>query len=166
MIAALIRPGRSRCGHRFGLASLGLLILTIAGCGGGTPAPTDAQAKVTGKATYDGKPLPVDSAIVFYCPEKAATASGKVDSLGGYSLTGSMPGIGIPAGRYQVMFSAPALPPPVVGTPEYEQAMMGHIKDPPLPKEIPQKFTSFATSKLVLEVKEGDNTFDFDLAKL
>lgn len=111
-------------------------------------------------------PITTDSAIVFYCKDKGATASGKVDSLGGYSLTGSIPSIGIPAGRYQVMIQPPTAPPPVVGSEEYKQTMMGKAPKPPAPKDIPAKFNTLDGSKIQLEVKEGNNTFDFDLSKL
>ena len=43
---------------------------------------------------------------------------------------------------------------------------MGKAAKVPVPKEVPEKFHTFEKSKLVLEVKTGDNTFDFDLAKL
>ena len=149
------------------LAAIVVGVVSLAGCGGDEGlTSTDPQASVSGKVVYEGKPIPLDSAVVFYCADKGVTASGKVDSLGAYSLTGSIPALGIPAGRYQVMISPPSEPPPEVGDPGYEQFMMGQIKEPPRPKEIPEKFSSFATSKLVLEVKEGENTFDFDLAEL
>ncbi len=138
----------------------------LAGCGGGSSAPKEAQATISGKVTYDGKPITLDSAVVFYCKDKAATAAGKVDSLGSYSLTGSIPSVGIPAGRYQVMIQPPTAPPPVVGSEEYKQAMMGKAPKKEAPKDIPAKFHALESSKIVLEVKEGANTFDFDLSKL
>ena len=43
---------------------------------------------------------------------------------------------------------------------------MGRAEAPPAPKDIPVKFHTFLSSKIVLQVQEGDNSFDFDLAKL
>lgn len=144
-----------------------LLTISLAGCGGGgAEKPKDAQSKVSGKVLFDGKPITLDSAVVFYCKDKGATASGKVDSLGSYSLTGSIPSIGIPVGRYQVMIQPPSPPPPVVGTEEYKAVMMGKGPKKVAPKDVPEKFHSLESSKIVLEVKEGENTFDFDLSKL
>jgi hypothetical protein len=137
----------------------------LVGCGG-SPTPKTAQAKVSGTITYDGSPIPLDSSVVFSCMDPSATAAGKVDSLGKYSLTGGDPSLGIPVGRYKVMIR-PAIPPaPVMGTPEYSATMSGKVKPAAAPKEIPTKFHALDTSGLVLEVKAGDNTFDFDLLKL
>ncbi|MEZ6066404.1 MAG: carboxypeptidase-like regulatory domain-containing protein [Planctomycetaceae bacterium] len=145
-----------------------LLTLLCVGCGGSDgPAPsTDPQATISGTVTYDGKPIPLDSAVVFHCTEKGVTASGKVDSLGKYSLTGSIEHLGIPAGRYQVTVQPPQVKLPVMGEPGYEDVMMGKIPAAPVVKEIPAKFHKMESSGLVFEVKEGENTFDLDLKKL
>lgn len=152
-------PGRA-------ILAAGLFALSM-GCNGGEElTSTDPQATVSGTVTFEGKPITLDSKVVFFCKDKDATASGAVDSLGKYSLTSGRPALGIPAGRYQVMISPPSAPPPPVGSDDYKKAMMGKMAPPPAPKDIPTKFSSFETSKIVLEVKAGENVFDFDLSKL
>lgn len=147
----------------FSLLALG----AVSGCAKGDPAPTTPQASVSGTVTYDGVPVTLDANVVFFCQDAGATAAGKVDSLGKYSLTPAQKKLGIPAGRYQVGISPPLkLPPPVGDTPEYKEFMLSQSKGPSAPKDLPAKFHSYTQSGIVLEVKAGDNTFDFDLAKL
>ncbi len=147
------------------LGTLGCFML--AGCGG-EPKPTTEQAAVTGSVTFDGKPVPLDSSVVFYCGDHAATAAGKVDSLGKFQLAASIPRIGIPAGRYQVMIRPPAPPTANVSDPAGYAQMMQPKKTTAEEgiKEIPKQFMAFATSKLIFELKPGPNNFDLDLAKL
>jgi hypothetical protein len=128
--------------------------------------PTDPQASISGSVTYDGKPITLDSDIVFHCKDKGATAAGKIDSLGKFTLAPGMKSIGIPAGRYQIMIRPPELPAPAVGTEEYEKWMSGKTTKLDPPKDVPKQFHLFDTNDLVVEVKSGPNTFDFDLAKL
>jgi hypothetical protein len=146
-------------------------LVACSGCGSGGPgAPKGPQASVSGSLTNDGKPIKLDSSVVFYCPEAAATAAGKVDALGKFSLNAANPAIGVPAGRYQVMVRPPEPPPmPAGNTDAYKNMMMagGNTdKKPERPSEIPEKFQTLESSTLVLEVKAGPNTFDIDLAKL
>lgn len=147
----------------FGLVAL----CSVSGCGKSDPAPTTPQATVSGSVTYDGVPVTLDANVIFFCADAGATAAGKVDSLGKYALTPAQKKLGIPAGRYQVGISPPAKPiPPVGDTPEYKEFMLSGSKTPPVPKDLPAKFHSYTQSGIVLEVKAGENTFDFDLAKL
>lgn len=130
------------------------------------------MATITGSVSNNGKAITTDSDVVFYCTEKSATASGKVDSLGKFSLTGADPHVGIPAGRYVVTLSPP--PPPAVqmGTEDYKKMMSagmgsgGVTKAALKPSDIPERFRDPTTSKLLLEVKAGPNNFDIDLAKI
>jgi len=151
------------------LAGCGLL---TAGCGDSAP-PKEAQAEASGTVTFDGSPITLDSAVVFYCKDKGATAAGKVDSLGKYQLVAANPEIGIPAGRYQVKISPPTPPAAEVSpnSDDYKKMMMSPASQAQKPtvegtKDIPAKFHSFETSELVLELKPGPNTFDFPLDKL
>lgn len=142
------------------------ILFSVTGCGEKEAKPTDPQASVSGSVTFNGTPVTVDSSVVFICKDKGATAAGLVDSLGNYSLRGGIGSIGIPAGRYQVAIRAPNVPAPAVGTKEYEEFMSGKNKQSERPKDIPSQFEMFETSGIVLEVKPGENKFDFDLAKL
>ena len=76
------------------------MVLLASGCSS-EPAltSTDPQATVSGTITFEGKPVPLDTSVVFYCKDKGVTAGGIVDSLGKYSLVGSQPALGLPAGR-------------------------------------------------------------------
>ena len=150
------------------LANLLLCSLAIAasGCGEKEAKPTDPQAQITGTVTNNGANVTTDTTVVFFCKEKNATAAGLVDSLGKFALRGGVGSIGIPAGRYQVMIRAPEAPAPAVGTKEYEDLMSGKAKRPEPAKDVPSEFGSFETSGISVEVKTGENKFDFELDKL
>ncbi|MBS0202796.1 MAG: hypothetical protein JSS49_07855 [Planctomycetes bacterium] len=152
-------------------AVMAMLVLGLAcGCGSSEKKPdASQQATISGKVTLDGsKPAPVDTDVVFYCSEKNATVAGRVDALGNYSVKAGDKSIGIPAGRYQVMVRPPAPPAPKVGTDDYKAMMMsgGAAKPAESASVIPTKFQAFDTSKIVLEVKAGNNPIDLDLSKL
>jgi len=149
------------------------LVGFVAGCGGPS-GPTDPQAQVSGKVTNDGKPVTLDSRVVFFNAEKGLTLTGAIDSLGNYSLSPADPKIGVPAGRYTV-----TIMPPVAAVVEVNQSSEDYKKmmmtggaattaqtASNTASDIPEKFRDAKTSKLVFEIKAGANTFDMDLAKL
>jgi hypothetical protein len=149
-----------------------MLCLVISACSEESAGPTGEQASVSGKVTFDGTPVTVNSSVVFNSLDPAVTAAGEIDSQGNYTLRAANPEVGIPVGRYRVMIRPPT-PAPVtdaVDTAEYQKMMQtGGSATPPqveAPKDIPAKFSSFDSSGIVLELKPGPNTFDFDLAKL
>ena len=148
------------------LVLLSSLMLVAAGCGEREQKPTDPQASVSGTITNNGANVTPKSSVVFFCKEKNATAAGLVDSLGKFSLKPGVSSIGIPAGRYQVMVRAPDPPAPALGTKEYEDFMSGKTKRPEPAKDVPAVLGAFDTSGVSVEVKVGENNFDFDLAKL
>lgn len=153
------------------LSSATLLILgcLLQGCGGPT-GPVGPQSQVSGTVTNDGKPVTLNSQVVFFNSEKGLTLTGTLDSLGKYSLTPADPKVGVPAGRYQVCIKPPVVP--VIrmdpSSPEYAKMMqVGQDVTPaPAATDIPEKFNDASTSGLVFEVKEGPNIYDFDLSKL
>ena len=124
------------------------------GCGEREMLPTDPQASISGSVTYDEKPAPADSDVVFFCKEKDVLAAGKVDSLGKFTLSAATKSKGIPAGRYQVMIRPAELPAPAIGTEEYKKWMSEKMKPAESPKEIPKQFHQFDTSGLVLNASE------------
>lgn len=150
------------------LASALYLAFTVvaAGCGEREALPTDPQASVSGTITFNGTSVTTDTSVVFFCKEKNAMAAGQVDSLGKFALRPGVSSIGIPAGRYQVMVRPLEPPAPPVGSEEYKDFMSGKTKRPEPPKDVPPQFGAFDTSGLSVEVKAGENNFDFDLAKL
>lgn len=153
-------------------SSLTVLFLAtlVSGCGGGATGPVGPQSQVSGTVTNDGKPVTLDSQVVFFNSEKGLTLTGTLDSLGKYSLTPADPKVGVPAGRYQVSIKPPVVP--VIqmdpSSTEYAKMMEGGdtATSTPVAVDIPEKFSDPKTSGLVFEVKEGPNTYDFDLSKL
>jgi hypothetical protein len=145
----------------------------IHGCGKKEGTPQGEQASVAGSLMFDGKSVALDTSIVFYCQDKDATAAGKVDSLGKFSLKAARPSIGIPVGRYVVMVRPPEPQMPSSAaagpsSPDYQKIMMsqGAVEKPSTPSDIPVAFLSLNTSKLALELKAGPNNLDIDLAKI
>jgi hypothetical protein len=162
------------CYRPVAVLTTGLFLVVLSGCGGNANRPVpDAkqQATVTGSLLNAGKPLPLDYQVVFNSKDKGAIGSGKLDSLGKFSISAGDPAIGLPAGRYHVKI-APPPPPPVGGlqSESYQQMMKmkGSTKTsaPAISKDIPAKLLDWETSGLVFEVKPGPNTFDIDIAKL
>ena len=155
----------------FSLCACATVFLT--GCNGDSSAPQGPQSQVSGTVTNDGKHVTLNSLVVFYNKDKGLTLTGTLDSLGKYSLTAGDPKIGVPAGRYEVSISPP-VPAVVEVNPagaDYQKMMQaGGDAAPPAPSnaapDIPEKFRDAKTSGLVFEVKEGPNTYDFDLTKL
>ncbi len=152
---------------RYGFFAI-LFAFVLAGCKG-TPVPEGEQAQVSGSVTLDGKPLTVDSSVIFFCKEKSTTAAGKIDSLGKFSLTGD-PAKGIPAGRYVVTVRPPEAPPVDATGEEYKKRMMtGTSAIKPAATAtggIPSQFLTMDASPIVVEVKAGPNTFDLPLDQL
>lgn len=157
-------------GSRRFLAYLSLIGMCAAfsGCtdasGGKKLAPD--QAQITGSLSAKGKPVAVDTVVTFESTEKGAMATGKVDSLGKFSLSAGDPAIGIPAGSYTVTFVPPSAPAPSPTTDQYKQMMMkgGNVAAPAKPaSDIPDKFQSALTSTLKLSVKAGPNDFPINL---
>ena len=159
---------------RFHLLSVvcGVMLFT-AGCGGGSGGPVGPQSQVSGIVTNDGKPVTLNSLVVFFNKDKGLTLTGTLDSLGKYSLTPADPKLGVPAGRDEGSITPPVPAPVEVNqsSPDYQKMMQaGDVTNQAAPADpapdIPMRFRDPKTSKLVFEVKEGPNTYDFDLAKL
>ena len=115
----------------------------VAGC---TPKPKGLPdlAPVTGTVTMDGQPLP--GASISFVSEAGAQASfGGTNETGKYELRYSGPHRGATIGPNTVQISTATNNP--VG-PDW--------KDP-----IPEKYNK--KTELKVEVKPGQNTFDFDL---
>jgi hypothetical protein len=112
---------------------LGLLVL-VAGCG------RSGYGQVEGKVTFKGQPL-TEAAIVFV-PERGPAAGGAVGEDGSYRLLTKRLGDGAVLGRCKVAFVSP---------------------DPLKPLPIPKKYLDAETSGLTVEVKEGQNTINFEI---
>jgi len=119
------------------------LPLALSGCG-------EAHPSVTGKVTLDGSPLA--DAIVSFMPEneEGIPAFGRTDREGHYTLHESSEAGGAVVGKYTVRISTfregqPDADPPI----------------PPVKEKVPPRYN--VETELAVEVKEGENVFDFDL---
>jgi hypothetical protein len=137
-----------RCGW-----TLVVLALLTCGCGGGSG--TGPSGTVKGKVTRGGQP--VAGTIYFNSGAEGKSAMGALQPDGSYQLGGEF-GTAIPTGRYQVSLSASA--PDTSASTADPAAMM-----PKADKKtaIPPKYLSGDTSGWSAEVKEGENSFDFEV---
>ncbi|MCS7239476.1 MAG: carboxypeptidase-like regulatory domain-containing protein [Thermoguttaceae bacterium] len=142
---------RQSCGVIF--VALTISALLLAGCGG-QAGPT--TYRVTGTVTQDGKPL-ADAAVTFHPVGQGQPAVGRTDASGRYE-TSALPG------RYRVTVakyaSAEGGTAAAAPSGEYQEAAPGTT---PAPSRniLPAKYADPATSGFEVEVKPGDNTFDF-----
>ena len=127
-----------------------VLLGLLAGCSGSDQFPT---AKVSGKITYQNKPVP--NGTVMFVPEgDKPSATGELKPDGTYELTTYEEGDGAVLGPHTVMITAVEdmsnkLPEQRSGTP---QAL------------VPVKYTNNSTSGLTAEVKDVEvNTINFEL---
>jgi hypothetical protein len=148
----------------------------LGGCskgGGQATAPVSGTVKVNGQ--------PVQGAQVVFMPKQggARAANGLTDAQGKYQLTTFAPNDGAVAGTHTVTISktkgygsGPIDPSPGKAdgkmSADYMNAMKAAMKGPPpaiKPEEggVPAKYGDAKTSGLEKTVKEGPNTFDFDL---
>jgi hypothetical protein len=131
------------------IVGVSLTALILAGCG-------DDRGVVTGQVTLDGQPLAGGSGIralvLFYPTEKAGSpATGSLDANGRYSLAIGSQGSVVP-GTYVVTVSATQLIP----SPNLGEAPSGRAITP-------RHYSDPKQSEWKVEVKPGNNTFDFQL---
>ena len=123
-------------------------VCLISGCGGSTNAVPSGTA--AGTIKFNGNTL--KQARVNYVSSTTGTGVyADVMEDGTYELPGE-----IPAGEYRVYLTSPGLgdaPPSESGNPELKDAL----------KDVPKKYQSEQATDLQVVVKEGENTFDFDL---
>ncbi len=126
-----------------------IVALAIAGCGKQAPP----IAPVTGKVTYEGKPLP-GRAVIHFMSEGGFGSSCELQPDGTFRL-GSEYGKGILPGNYKVSI-APPIPSPL----DTKAAVQ------PTYYYIPQKYRDFGTSDLTAEITaDGTNDFPFDMKR-
>jgi len=140
--------------------SVAALILLLAGCGGPS---RPATAPVSGRVTYQGKPVPLGQ-IVFY-PENGRPAVGSIGPDGSYRLTTfETVGDGATPGRYRVTIQAMR----VTGgghAKTFDEELRGGGSPGPAKVEwlVPEECSRPETTPLMAEVKPGSNTIDFNL---
>ncbi len=142
------------CAFNLFATAAGLILL--AGCGPSRPA----TAPVHGRVTYQGKPV-VEGTIIFQ-PVKGRQSIGEIAPDGGYVLTTFEPGDGALLGRHKVTIEARRISQTLAGDDLDEEGSAGY-GPPVVTWLVPEKYSRPDSSPLTAEVKEGENTFDFDL---
>ncbi|MEQ8852425.1 hypothetical protein [Gimesia sp.] len=127
---------------RYIFANLMTVTFLLTGCSGES-GDTPPLGEVTGKITLDGKPL-TDASVTFE-PKSGAPSLGKTDETGSYVLAYSQDHLGAIPGQHTVRISKFGEP----GSPNDTE------------DQVPDKFNK--SSQLTAEVKEGNNTVNFDL---
>jgi hypothetical protein len=122
------------------------LALGLAGCGGGS-----GTVPVRGTVTYKGKSVP--SGTVTFIPDAGPHATGEIGPDGSYTLTTYKAGDGAVPGSYKVV---------VVAMEDTSNRLPEERASLP-PPIVPTKYTSVATTDLTAQVKDGENTIDFEL---
>jgi hypothetical protein len=139
-----VRPICQLAGVVLGLVSMMLL----SGCSsGGFPT-----APVRGTITYQGKPLTTGT-ILFRPEGDLPSATGEIKPDGSYVLTTYTDDDGAVLGKHDILITAI----------EDQTDKLPEARNPAPGLIIPVRYTNFATSGLSREVKEGQNTFDFEL---
>lgn len=126
-----------------GLAPMLIVVAcTLAGCSSGT-SDTPPLGQVSGAITMGGKP--VSDAQVLFVPASGSPSVGKTDAEGRYTLAYSQDVTGAEIGRHTVQITKFGEP----GSPNDTTNLL------------PEKYNQ--NSPLTAEVKEGENSFDFEL---
>lgn len=124
----------------------------VVGCGGsGGPE----MARVSGKVTYQGKPLTKGTISFISVDPNGTNANSVIGPDGSYSLQTTNPNDGAVVGEYRVIVSdidPNALNTPAPGEPVKKQE-----------RTIPEKYEKPDTSGLTKKVESGSNTFDIAL---
>jgi hypothetical protein len=111
------------------------------------------MAPVSGKVTYQGKPVPKGSVTFASTTPGGRNATGQLDAEGNYKLQTENPGDGALVGDYLVTIYA------------HDEPILDYIPKKPIPPKIlaPTKYEKPETSGLKATVASGSNTFDFEL---
>jgi hypothetical protein len=128
-------------------------VLILSGCGRSDRLPT---AKVTGKVTLNGDPLPIGSLL--FVPDKGGpTSQGRIAADGRYSMGTYTETDGAILGTHKVMITALKAP-EGAGLPE--DVRKGNAA--PL-SVIPEIYGDLEKSGLIADVKESGNQINFEL---
>jgi hypothetical protein len=152
---------------------LGLLAALTLGLSVGCSANPNAPAKVAGKVTYNGKPLPAGS-VTFHSEDKGDYSSALTED-GSYTISD------LPAGKMTVTVETETYNPKKKGPAyggakgaaidkEYAEAMSkaggqmgGHSDATKNYIKIPAKYAGKDSSELTATLKAGKQTKDFEL---
>jgi hypothetical protein len=137
------------------------LLLLVAGCGGST-------ATVSGKVTYNGKPIPAGSTITFLNTDASGAATtvrdGRIDEGGTYSVSK----VGVGPAKITIRGYLPKFR---LSSKEEEQRKR-HGIPVPMPKagedpkdfpRLPARYEFLDKTPLTFEVKSGSNEFNVEM---
>ena len=147
------------------LTTIWVIVFTMPiflGCGPSRPE----TATVTGKITFQGKPVP-EGTIIFY-PENGRSASGRIQADGTYTLTTFEKGDGAILGNHTVTIEAVRFPQGAQPKSLEEEIAMGKKTKSQNTNPVwfvPQQYADQTTSNLTAKVTSGSNTIDFKLPK-
>ena len=145
---------------QFGLSVVFMIL--AAGCGGDSDAFKGPFGQVTGKVTFEGKPIPEGSRVVFQSTKEGYLATGTVNAAGEYTLQcNGKPDL--PALPYQVQIMPPSKA-AAATTGMIDPAVGAKVDATVVAPPFPAKYSA-VTKELVYTVKEGKNTADFPLTK-
>jgi hypothetical protein len=130
---------------RRALGCLAALTLAAAGCG-----ERVKLGRVSGRVTYKGQAVPT-GAVTFLPDPGGPPATAAIGPDGTYTLVTPDVGDGAVVGRHAVMITA------------LQAAPAREAHDPLPPPIIPVRYGNTSTSGLTADVKDGENTIDFDL---
>jgi hypothetical protein len=154
--------GHRLSGPRALLALVCLPAAFLSGCGG------PKLAKVSGKVTYNGKPV-TGGKIMFY-PESGRMAMGEIALDGTYSLTTFKAGDGALVGSHRIAIESTKVGPGSMETPKtFEEEMKGVAPGGKILVAgkvewlVPEKYSRPETSGLTRTVEHRDNKIDLDL---
>ena len=112
------------------------------------------MAKVTGKVTYNGKPVSKGTVTFITTVEGGGrNATGEIQPDGSYKLQTEAPGDGAQLGEYKVTIYS------------HDDVILDYTPPKPIPPKIlvPEKYEKPGTSGLTKKVERGSNTINFDL---
>jgi hypothetical protein len=111
------------------------------------------MARVTGRVTYDGKPVPKGTISFQAVTPGGRNATGMIEPDGSYTLQTEQPGDGAQLGDYHVGISA------------RDDVVLDYTPPTPIPPKwlVPEKYENPKTSDLKATVKSGRNDIPFDL---
>ena len=127
--------------------ALGIMIVGLVGCGDGGPPTGD----ISGKVSYDGKPIE-DGAITFLA------ADGKAPTAGTTIKDGKYTALKVPVGKVKVQITGSK----VVG----QKKVYNTPNSPVMPiteQYVPAKYND--KTELTYDVTTGSQTKDYELAK-
>ncbi len=136
--------------------ALGLLLafLTIAAFVSGCGKPLRDRAPVNGKVTYRGKPL--SFGVVMFQPAAGQCATGDIQADGTFRMMTRREGEGVPVGKNAVRIACCEGHDPALNRGDLKtntrrgEGSLGKSL-------IPEKYTSFDTSGITINVKPGEN---------